>query len=85
LLVFLSIIGGVSLFGISGIVYGPFIVTLFLTAAALYEEKYRDLIAVRFSSEPGTRGSGERDNYRITPSFESVEAGGNDETRQQPE
>lgn len=40
ILVFFSIIGGMSAFGMGGIFYGPLIVTIFLTVANLYLEKY---------------------------------------------
>jgi predicted PurR-regulated permease PerM len=44
LLVFLSIIGGLKLFGILGIIYGPLVVTAFLTLADIYEASYRELV-----------------------------------------
>jgi predicted PurR-regulated permease PerM len=44
LLVFLSIIGGLKLFGILGIIYGPLVVTAFLTLADIYESSYRQLV-----------------------------------------
>jgi predicted PurR-regulated permease PerM len=44
LLVFLSIIGGLKLFGILGIIYGPLVVTAFLTLADIYEVSYRKLV-----------------------------------------
>lgn len=44
LLVFLSIIGGLYLFGILGIIYGPLIVTFFLTLTDIYNNNYRKLI-----------------------------------------
>ncbi len=44
LLVFLSIIGGLYLFGILGIIYGPLIVTFFLTLTDIYNTNYRMLI-----------------------------------------
>jgi predicted PurR-regulated permease PerM len=44
LLVFLSIIGGLKLFGILGIIYGPLIVTAFLTLTDIYESSYQVLI-----------------------------------------
>lgn len=44
LLVFLSIIGGLKLFGILGIIYGPLVVTAFLTLADIYESSYRELV-----------------------------------------
>jgi len=40
LLVFLSIIGGLSVFGILGIIYGPLIVTAFMTMSDIYLKKY---------------------------------------------
>ena len=44
LLVFLSIIGGLSVYGVLGIIYGPLIVTAFLTLSDIYLEKYDDYI-----------------------------------------
>jgi len=44
LLVFLSIMGGLKLFGILGIIYGPLIVTAFLTFADIYRVSYQDKI-----------------------------------------
>ena len=44
LLVFLSIIGGLQMFGILGIIYGPLIVTFFLTLADIYNTSYRVLV-----------------------------------------
>jgi len=41
LLVFLAIIGGMSVFGVLGIIYGPLIVTIFLTLSDLYLNEYR--------------------------------------------
>jgi predicted PurR-regulated permease PerM len=41
LLVFLGILGGIKLFGIMGIVYGPLIITIFLTMAEIYRLEYR--------------------------------------------
>ena len=40
LLVFLAIIGGMSVFGVLGIIYGPLIVTIFLTLTDLYLNEY---------------------------------------------
>lgn len=40
LLVFLSIIGGLSVYGILGIIYGPLIITAFLTLSDLYLRRY---------------------------------------------
>jgi predicted PurR-regulated permease PerM len=44
LLIFLSIIGGLALFGVLGIVYGPLIVALFLTLSELYHQRYRQFV-----------------------------------------
>jgi len=44
LLVFLSIIGGLKLFGILGIIYGPLIVTGFLTLTDIYYASYQELV-----------------------------------------
>lgn len=41
LLVFLSIIGGLRLFGILGIIYGPLVVTAFLTLTDIYYSHYQ--------------------------------------------
>jgi predicted PurR-regulated permease PerM len=49
LLVFLSIIGGLKLFGILGIIYGPLVVTGFLTLTDIYEASYRRIV------EPDTK------------------------------
>ena len=42
LLVFIGIIGGLKVFGILGIVYGPLIITVFLTLAEIYRLEYRN-------------------------------------------
>lgn len=42
LLVFIGIIGGMKLFGILGIVYGPLIITVFLSLAEIYRLEYKD-------------------------------------------
>ncbi len=44
LLVFLSILGGLSVFGFLGIIYGPLIVTAFLTLADIYLKNYDFLV-----------------------------------------
>ena len=41
-LVFIGIIGGIKLFGIIGIVYGPLIITIFLTLAEIYRLEYKE-------------------------------------------
>ena len=44
LVVFLSIIGGLNIFGILGIIYGPLIATAFLTLTDIYLTSYQNLI-----------------------------------------
>jgi predicted PurR-regulated permease PerM len=44
LVVFLSIIGGLKLFGILGIIYGPLVVTAFLTLAEIYQASYQQMV-----------------------------------------
>ena len=41
-LVFIGIIGGIKLFGILGINYGPLIITIFLTLAEIYRLEYKE-------------------------------------------
>jgi predicted PurR-regulated permease PerM len=45
LLVFIGIIGGIKLFGILGIIYGPLIITVFLTLAEIYRLEYKEQTA----------------------------------------
>ena len=40
LLVFLAILGGLKLFGFLGIIYGPLIITIFLTMSEIYITNY---------------------------------------------
>lgn len=47
ILVFLSIIGGISVFGMAGIFYGPLIITVFLTFVKFYFEYYAQEIKYR--------------------------------------
>jgi predicted PurR-regulated permease PerM len=42
LLVFIGILGGIKLFGILGIIYGPLIITTFLTLAEIYRLEYQE-------------------------------------------
>lgn len=42
LLVFIGILGGLKLFGILGIIYGPLIMTIFLTLAEIYRLEYKE-------------------------------------------
>ncbi|MFO7554102.1 MAG: AI-2E family transporter [Desulfobacterales bacterium] len=44
LLVFFSIIGGLKLFGILGIIYGPLVTTAFLTLTDIYYTSYQELV-----------------------------------------
>ncbi len=44
LLIFLSIMGGLKAFGIIGIIYGPLIITGFLTLASIYHTSYQEVI-----------------------------------------
>ncbi len=44
-LVFLSIIGGLSVFGIPGIFYGPLVVSIFLTFVNLYHKKFDGILS----------------------------------------
>ncbi len=44
LLVFLAIIGGLKLFGILGIIYGPLVITAFLTLSDIYRTNYQNLV-----------------------------------------
>ncbi len=41
LLVFIGILGGIKLFGILGIIYGPLIITIFFTLAEIYRLEYK--------------------------------------------
>ncbi len=44
LLVFLSILGGLSVYGVLGIIYGPLIVTTFLAMADIYRNNYSEYV-----------------------------------------
>lgn len=44
LLVFLSILGGLSVYGVLGIIYGPLIVTAFLSLADIYRKNYSEYV-----------------------------------------
>ncbi|MCP4746302.1 MAG: AI-2E family transporter [Desulfobacteraceae bacterium] len=56
LIVFFAIIGGLKLFGILGIIYGPIIITAFLTLAEIYRSSYQQLV----EKEDGQSLSGSR-------------------------
>lgn len=64
LLVFLAVLGGLSVFGVLGIVYGPIIATAFLSLADIYREQYRQFVACNMDGkvlkENGKDGRGER-------------------------
>jgi predicted PurR-regulated permease PerM len=55
LLVFLSLLGGIMGFGMAGLIYGPLIMTLFLTLVQLYQTRYQQRIARRLSPTPDKR------------------------------
>ncbi len=40
ILVFIGVVGGIKLFGIMGIIYGPLIITIFFTMAEIYKSEY---------------------------------------------
>lgn len=44
LVVFLAIMGGLKLFGIMGIVYGPLVMTFFLTLTDIYHSSYQKMV-----------------------------------------
>jgi predicted PurR-regulated permease PerM len=52
LLVFFAIIGGLKLFGILGIIYGPLVVTAFLTLAEIYRASYQQMVESRPAQDP---------------------------------
>jgi len=54
---FLSILGGLAVFGVLGILYGPLIIAMFLTLTELYMTHYRHEFANRFLRRKRGRGS----------------------------
>jgi predicted PurR-regulated permease PerM len=52
LLVFLSIIGGLSVYGVLGIIYGPLIITAFLTLSEIYLKRYSQYLENSEVSSP---------------------------------
>ena len=44
ILVFLAILGGLAVFGIMGIIYGPLIITAFLTLSGIYIDNYEQYV-----------------------------------------
>ena len=57
LLVFLSIIGGLKLFGILGIIYGPLVITAFLTLTDIYRSNYQTMVNPMNLPSEGTNES----------------------------
>ena len=45
ILVFIGILGGIKLFGILGIIYGPLIITIFITLAEIYRIEYSKAVS----------------------------------------
>ena len=44
LLVFFSVMGGLKVFGMLGIIYGPLVVTSFLTLTDIYRANYQQIV-----------------------------------------
>ena len=44
LLVFFAIIGGLNVYGLMGIIYGPLIATLFLTLSDIYFSSFQSMV-----------------------------------------
>ncbi len=44
LLVFIGVLGGLKLFGVLGVIYGPLIMTIFLALAEIYRLEYKEAI-----------------------------------------
>ncbi|TBV81512.1 MAG: AI-2E family transporter [Desulfobulbaceae bacterium] len=76
LLVFFSIIGGLSTFGFLGVIYGPLILITFLTLADIYVSHYDKYVKMPNQIEP-TPTSG---RHSVTPDAAALEAG----THQKP-
>jgi predicted PurR-regulated permease PerM len=57
LLVFFSIIGGLKLFGILGIIYGPLVITAFLTFTHIYHANYQIMVEVSKKDVPQKESS----------------------------
>jgi predicted PurR-regulated permease PerM len=47
MLIFFALLGGISCFGISGLLYGPLVAAFFLTVIDLYERSYRERLLSR--------------------------------------
>lgn len=52
LLIFMSIIGGLTVFGIVGLIYGPLFVALFLTLSELFEVDYKTRLIAHEEEHP---------------------------------
>jgi hypothetical protein len=55
LLVLLSTLGGLGIFGLPGLIVGPIIAALFLAIWNIYEEVFADELAANRESGPRTR------------------------------
>ncbi|MEE9612989.1 MAG: AI-2E family transporter, partial [Desulfatiglandales bacterium] len=44
LLVFIGVLGGIKLFGVFGVIWGPLIMTIFLTLTEIYRLEYKEVI-----------------------------------------
>lgn len=44
LLVFIGVLGGIKLFGVLGVIWGPLIMTIFLTLTEIYRLEYKEVI-----------------------------------------
>ena len=62
LLVFLAIIGGLKLFGILGIIYGPLVITAFLTLTDIYRSSYQTMVSPLEAPIKETYASGDRES-----------------------
>ena len=62
LLVFLAIIGGLKLFGILGIIYGPLVITAFLTLTDIYRSSYQTMVSPLEAQRKETTASGDRES-----------------------
>ncbi len=51
LLTFISVFGGISVFGLLGVIFGPLILTLFFTFLHIYEREYDRVLHDGHSSE----------------------------------
>ena len=47
MLIFFALLGGISCFGIKGLLYGPLVAAFFLTVVDLYERSYRERVLSR--------------------------------------